>query len=101
MKLKLVGLALTVAGALCVMAGPPQQEEMKTINTIDLNLATNLRGLLKFTTDKGAPCEVDTEITTNGADPVQDVTIRLKYMLIFSQSGAPFTVNMKGIRIHL
>lgn len=191
---RIVGTVAVVAFALCVSA-TPQEQEKKPTETIELNLAANLRGLLKFTNNKGDPCEVDAEIATNGADPVQDVTItakrkdgkkewftcwvefpevtlsripesieflgevkdgtpnividaadpngpciamafmqigkwrgdkghlkvhgnkfmvwkenrereveaplRLKYMLIFSQSGAPFTVKIKGIRIYL
>jgi hypothetical protein len=72
-----VGIVSVVAAATYVMAAPPQ-EEKQTMNTIELNLATNLRGLLKFTNDKDESRKVDVDISVNGADPVVDATLRVK-----------------------
>lgn len=48
------------------------------MNTIELNLATNLRGLLKFTNDKTEPREVEIDISVNGNDPVENATLWVK-----------------------
>ncbi|MEI7833311.1 MAG: hypothetical protein WCJ56_08950 [bacterium] len=48
------------------------------MQTIDLNLATNLGGLLKFTNDQDEPRLVGFDIIVNGSDPVVDAILRVR-----------------------
>lgn len=72
-----IGMVFAIMLAGHVSAAPPAGGAQRE-DTVELNLATNLRGLLKFTNDKDEPREVDIDITVNGADPVADATLRVK-----------------------
>ena len=75
---RICGIILASVVAVALLASAAPMVETQPSETMELNLASNLRSLLEFTNDKGDPREVDLDITLNGSGPAQEATLKVK-----------------------